>query len=140
MGSDQHRAAAIWALLVLDAVIRLGRVEYERPISTPNSKTVDVYLHTGGNSGVWIEAAYLVERFVENERRSDLLRRRFHEEGQARGVPGHYLWARLDGESTLGRVSAAAASRAGALTHLPCSADSGLLRSDPGRVTCSADL
>ena len=101
LGSDQHRAAAIWALLVLDAVIRLGRVEYERPISTPNSKTVDVYLHTGGNSGVWIEAAYLVERFVENERRSDLLRRRFHEEGQARGVPGHYLWARLDGESTL---------------------------------------
>jgi hypothetical protein len=90
LGTDRNRAAAIWELLVLDSAIRLGRVEYERPISTPESKTVDVYLHADEDSGVWIEAAYLVERFVENKRRSDLLRRRFHEEGQARGGGSQY--------------------------------------------------
>lgn len=95
-----NRAAAIWELLVLDAVLKLGHVQYEQPIAGADSSRPDFRLDLGAARGVWIDATYLTERFVGNERRADLLRRRFGKEGSARGIPDARLWSRLDGDPT----------------------------------------
>lgn len=100
LGTRQNRAPAIWELLVLDAMLQLGHVEYERPIAGPGSTRPDFRLTLGEPRGIWVDATYLTERFVDNQRRADLLRRRFAKEGAVHGVPGACLWSRLDGERT----------------------------------------
>jgi hypothetical protein len=98
--THENRAAAIWELLVLDALLKLGHVDYEQPIAGPDSSRPDFRLHFGEARAIWIDATYLTERFVGNERRADLLRRRFGKEGSARGIPNARLWSRLDGDPT----------------------------------------
>jgi hypothetical protein len=95
-----NRAAAIWELLVLDALLKLGHVEYEQPIAGLDSSRPDFRIDLGAGRRIWIDATYLTERFVGNERRADLLRRRFGKEGSARGIPYARLWSRLDGDPT----------------------------------------
>jgi hypothetical protein len=62
----ETRAAAVWEMLVFEAISQLGHVEYEDPSGGP-----DVKLHFSGNRSVWIEIAYQNPRFEDEERRSN---------------------------------------------------------------------
>lgn len=62
------RAAAVWELVVSEAVAQLGRVEYEPPRGGP-----DIRLELPTGRWVSIEVAYLYPRFEDEERRTSLL-------------------------------------------------------------------
>ena len=55
----ESRASAIWELLVLEEVSRIGKVEYE-----PHKEgSPDILLSLTGGRKIWIEVAFLYPRF-----------------------------------------------------------------------------
>ncbi|MGZ5446270.1 MAG: hypothetical protein ACXW5U_29595 [Thermoanaerobaculia bacterium] len=85
--SESHVRSAIWELIVADAVTRIGRIEYERP--TSRGKTPDLFVGTDAGQ-FWLEAAFLLPRFHDVERRQERFRQAVWSEARRAGVaPGH---------------------------------------------------
>lgn len=114
----EQRSAAVWELLVVDATSRVGPIEYEPLGSGP-----DIGLVARSGRTLFIEATYLYPRFLEEERRSQAVRRWIYTEASSRGIMPAMLFVRLDGERT----------SAGAIRMLPH-----LHR--PSEITKSPDL
>lgn len=89
----ENRSAAIWELLVLDASMELGSVEYEpHPGGSPDIRMI---LPTGEK--IWIEIAFLYPRFWKEERQSFEVSQWLREEANRRGIDGHKISCRFDG-------------------------------------------
>src|SRR5713226_9757467 len=88
-----NRAAAVWELLVIEAVSHIGSIEYEPlPGASP-----DVRLRIRQGRPIWLEAAYLYPRFWDEERRSNAVVAWLFAEAKRRGIPASKLYLRLDG-------------------------------------------
>jgi hypothetical protein len=75
----KSRAAAIWELIVIDAVAKLGPIKYEPPISDAAASRPDLHLEVA-RRGIWIEATYVQRRFPDNERLEQRLVTTIHRE------------------------------------------------------------
>lgn len=90
-----QQSAAVWELLVIDATSRVGPIQYEPLGSGPD---IALVAHTGRD--LFIEATYLYPRFLEEERRSQAVRKWIYTEASNRGITPAKLFVRLDGERT----------------------------------------
>lgn len=105
LGRPETRSAAIWELLVLDASMEIGTVEYEP--HADGSPDIRVALPSGEK--IWIEVAFLYPRFWKEERQSFDVSQWLRVEADKRGIDGFKISCRFDG----------AASRAGFVRKLP---------------------
>jgi hypothetical protein len=62
-------AAAVWELLVLEEVSKIGKVEYE----PHQGSSPDILLYFNNERKIWIEVAFLYPRFWKQERQSDVV-------------------------------------------------------------------
>ncbi len=84
--SKLHVRPAIWELILIDALTRIGKIDYERP--TRSGQTPDLFVETA-NGPCWFEAAYLHPRFARLEERQDLFQRAVWAEERRIGIaPG----------------------------------------------------
>ncbi len=83
----RNRGAAIWELLVIEAAVALGKIQYERCVDAERTGGPDVYLEPATGQAIWIEAAYLFGRFHQKDRRAVVLLRRFYQETELRRIP-----------------------------------------------------
>jgi hypothetical protein len=88
------RSAALWELLVLEAVSYSGRVEYE-PLSGPSP---DIRLYPSNGKPLWIEVAYLYPRFWKQERKSQQVLQWLYKEADRRDIPSWKIYPQLDGD------------------------------------------
>jgi hypothetical protein len=82
--SENQCRAAIWELIVIDAVSGAGSLHYERP--TPSGVTPDLYVETQ-EGPCWIETAFLYPRFANIESRQEDFRRAVLDEERRLGLP-----------------------------------------------------
>ena len=66
---DDGRVAAIWELVCLDALLDIAAVQYEPETAGPTR--LDFRVQLPEESPIWVEAAWLEDRFSEHERRLD---------------------------------------------------------------------
>lgn len=95
------RAAAVWELVVLDAVANIGPIEHE-PL---NRSSPDILLHLPNCRSIWIEVTYLYPRFWKKEIESNQVLNWLISEIKRRGIPPDKISIWLDGEQELsGRI------------------------------------
>ncbi len=88
----------IWELVVLDALQAMATVEYES--STESGKTPDFWIPRLVSQPLRAEAAYVEDRFFENEKRRRALIARLAKELQSRGMPAGSIGWEILGEQT----------------------------------------
>lgn len=91
----EQQSAAVWELLVIHATSHVGAIQYE-----PLGFGPDIGLVASTGRTIFIEATYLYPRFLEEERRSQAVRKWICREASNRGIPPGKLFVRLDGERT----------------------------------------
>lgn len=102
----ESRSAAIWDLLVLEEVSRIGSVEYEPGENA--SRDILLSLETGNK--IWIEVAFLYRRFWKQEKASGAISKWIMDEAQRRGMSPYTVSYSFEGDR---------ANLAGLLRHLP---------------------
>ncbi len=88
----------IWELVVLDALQAMATVEYESP--TDSGKTPDFWIPRLVSQPLRAEAAYVEDRFSENEKRRRALIARLAKELRSRGMPAGSIGWEILGEQT----------------------------------------
>lgn len=89
----EHRAAAVWELLVLEELSRHGKVRYE-PREGPSP---DFQFEVSGTS-IWIEAAFLYPRFWKEQKISRLVDQWLHELADRKGVLNRHIGVEFYGD------------------------------------------
>lgn len=89
----EHRAAAIWELLVMDTTMNLGTVTYE----PKDGGSPDLCLIANQSRPIWLEVAYLYPRFQDLERRTRMVGKWIHQEAKIRKIPNFKIILHFDG-------------------------------------------
>jgi len=96
LATPVHRAAAIWELIVIDAVSRIAPVRYE-PASESGRSRPDIYVDLGSH-GFWIEATYLHGRFPKSEQREQPFIAALYRAAAKEKIDTTRISCRLDGD------------------------------------------
>lgn len=94
--SAQTRGAAVWELLVIEASSHMGALQHE----PRKNGTLDLQVTRPDGRTLWVEATYLKTRFLDEERRSDAVKRWIYREATRRSIPLEKLSVRFDGRTT----------------------------------------
>jgi hypothetical protein len=95
---DDGRVAAIWELLCLDALLDIAAVQYEPETIGPTR--LDFRVQLPEESPIWVEAAWLEDRFSEHERRLDRLMVAVNRRARQLNVPPSRIEWRREGKRT----------------------------------------
>lgn len=98
----ESRAAAIWELLVIEEVSRIGEVKYE----PHQGSSPDILLSLSNGREIWIEVAFLYPRFWKQERQSRAVASWITEAAKRRNISPFKVSCQFDGdrENTAGPV------------------------------------
>lgn len=88
------RAEAVWELLVMEAVAKLGRIEVESSQGGP-----DIRLELPTGRWASIEVTYLHPRFEDEERRSAMVARWIHDVASSLGPDAPEIRCDFQGDS-----------------------------------------
>jgi len=91
----ENRSAAIFELLAIQAFAALGTVEYE---PFPNSPDIRLTLPDGNQ--VWVEVAFLYDKYWKQERQSRELTMAMRTHAQSKGIAPEKISFRFTGEPT----------------------------------------
>lgn len=92
----EHRSAAIWELIVIEACSNIGKVEYE-PGTGP---APDIKLILPDSSIIWIEIAYLKKRFWQEEQKMNNVTRWLSQEAKKHNINPSKISYNFHGEKT----------------------------------------
>ncbi|WP_122679702.1 hypothetical protein [Pseudomonas viridiflava] len=91
----ENRSAAIFELLAIQAFAALGTVEYE-----PFPNTPDIRLTLPDGNQVWVEVAFLYDKYWKQERQSRELTIAMRTHAQSKGIAPEKISFRFTGEAT----------------------------------------
>src|SRR5579862_919258 len=120
LGLAEHRAGAIWELIVMDSAGQIGRVSYQ---PQTGSSRPDIKLQISADRTIWLEATFLHPRFWKEELKREASTELIVQELRRRNIPPGKVHFRF---------ATAVRSDAGPKVELPELRERDLILREPG--------